>query len=543
MVTPPTLQAWINEHGPLGAHEAATVASLCGSHMLRQRPGRDRWHVADLDAQHIVRGESGLWEWKREPMARLRLRESERDAVVALGRLLHSVLTASSTPAGVSAASSLRRLRPELPASLDALATRALAGDISMAQLLVDLQSMLGVAPARWRWPPSMIWTGVVAAALAGLFAIARPSTEPLSRDPDTGVDARVVDSLWEKSFGLAWMDEQSAAAAALDALERLETDRAGRDSPLRWWELVWLAWLRQQLGDYLTAEQAGGPAAERLPALLGADHPYAIAAGIVHTSTLQQRGAWADAAAVASTVWRSHIARLGIAGSSPIPTAIDPSTLHTLRFDSDRDGDGLGDLVEHLLGTPPDLAATATETVGGRPARSYALPLNPRFVVAHVAGRPPWAEGFLRRPRDGDAAWSPMFVLPSVQRGYAERYGWLLVMRPGPASCSLELDTGTAPRRLRVEMVRQHEGWVLEESGTRRVMTSVTSADDLVADYDSTTRTVTWWWRGEPPWVTKFDDLEPSGAGPYGLRLTATSADACASVTWVLRRAEIAPM
>jgi hypothetical protein len=430
-----------------------------------------------------------------------------------------------------------------LPAAIDAVVARALAGETSLVALAAQLQAFLGIAPRRLRvrrWLAGMAATFALVVALVSTLHRA-PGGPRL--DPDTGLDPEVVDSLWECSFGLAWMDEQTAAAVFADSLVRLEGQRVGYDSPRVWWTTAWVSWLKQQANDYLTAEQTGEAAAARLAALLGPDHPHSTSAAIVHASTMQQRGAWEAAAALASSAWSSHIRRIGLPQATDLGHLATDSRFRRARLDRDGDGDGLADLAEEFLGTPPATPATPIDMFAGRPARSLALPLSPGFLIAHVQGTPPWLEGFGARATVAGAL-TPLHTLSSVQRGFAERYGWSLMVAAGAGTCSIELDTGRTARRLRVAITGERGQWLLSTAGAAARAAAAAEPMWLAGDYDAATRTVYWWTSVGRSWTTSFDQLPPSGPGPYGLRLSSSHAsDGCRSVTWTLRGAAVAPM
>jgi hypothetical protein len=290
-----------------------------------------------------------------------------------------------------------------------------------------------------------------------------------------------------------------------------------GADSPRVWWTRTWYAWLKQQVGDPLTAEQYGANAVERLRASLGPAHPLSQAATVVQYRTLIQRGATIEAAALAERMLRAS-------GDRPTQDSVSADgrpPLTTEGLDVDSDGDGLADLLERYLGTSPSDPARAGAMFDGRPLRSLALPLSPAHVVAHKGGLSFTDEGFDMAPGSESPAW--LHVMPSVQRGYAERYGWVLVVDGGTPGCAIELDTGSPSRRLR--------------------LTSPGATARKVVDFESSTRTLHWWSSDGLTRVTSFDDLPISGPGPYGLRLSARDPRACPSVSWVLRAAAIAPM
>ena len=110
--------------------------------------------------------------------------------------------------------------------------------------------------------------------------------------------------------------------------------------------------------------------------------------------------------------------------------------------------------------------------------------------------------------------------MFASVQRGYAERYGWLLQLNADAGACAIDLDTGTAPRRLRVGIERKDDGWHLATNGALRLIASAADTVSVTADFDAPTRTIHWWTSAGTTWETPFDALPSAGEGPYGLWL-----------------------
>ena len=514
---------------------------MCGSRLHCARRGAKRWFVADLDAAHVTREASGLWGWQRDVSI-------QPTPGRPSGRRSSPSADCCTWP---SAAWNRRRTsgpgQPPAPSARPARRPRCRRGAVA-GRRDVAAEAHHRPATVRWRQPAP--------AAPAAFDGVDDGRDRPANR-AGRGGTAKTRCAAGEP--GPRWLRADARQLVGVLVRPRVDgrTDLGGdlrrgvgpsRDPTSR-------RRLRSSVvenGLDLVAQAAGerlpdGRADRRTGGLetcairLGPDHPQATSAAIVYASTLQQRGAWDPAATLLTRTWRSHLKQIDLA-EQPRDISRLSSAMRRARFDA---GLRWRRACRSRRGDPGDAGRRAGDSfghVGGRPARSYALPLSPGFLVAHLRGTQPSNEGFSPRPT-ARGEQTPLHTLSSLQRGFAERYGWLLMVAAGDGPCSIELDTGVAPRRLRLDVVSDARQWSISAGGTTR---SVPASGDhvlLSGDYDAATRTIYWWTSSGLSWTTSFDQLPQSGLGPYGLRLLPSrGSDGCRSVTWTLRRARSRP-
>lgn len=126
-----TLQAWMDEHGPLGPHEAALIALGCLSRLMGPS-GRGGRNARQIDPAHIERRDDGYWTWVPDRAARGMAGTSERESVIAIGRLMHAVLAATPPGSQALVPIDLRKVRPDLPAPVAVLVGDAVSGETSL---------------------------------------------------------------------------------------------------------------------------------------------------------------------------------------------------------------------------------------------------------------------------------------------------------------------------------------------------------------------------------------------------------------------------
>jgi hypothetical protein len=450
--------------------------------------------IGSFNLSGIVRDEDGGWSWVPVQTSAEARTVRDSQAIARLGAVLFQLLTGrppAYAPSGQDLRAMLRALRPELPSSVADLTIRALTAghnnpNVTLAVFAQELKRAAGIDPVAQRTRQSITWfTAVAAAILASCvigWAFSATARERDDRDGVTPREADLVDIWSDTAQTEALTGEHSSAFDVYRQVGQLWSARSGPDDPRLAWTQVHQAWIRTLAGDRLTAEQILGndSTLNLLARELGDRHPYTRTARLALATTLEARGAHADAA--------------------PLRFLVERATRDLMPGSALQSG-------------PFDRAPV------------------PPGVLAHVAPNPPAREGFRSGPE------GRFFVpLTSIQRWMAGRNGWRLHL-VASNSCRVSLVTGANPQMTSVRLARVADArWRVSVEGTSPELARETAAGaeialSLAADptgrvdislADGVTRSATIATTGPPP------------VPPYVLSLEGGASGAGCDVVWL---------